>query len=125
MLHIKFYDILAASVVEGIAPGQGEMLLQLAQLDNLAEQQSVNVSTSFNASIGEQYLSYLVQMYQSYVEKILPFNEQVRVLSLIPKSWKLTSERIEEKFNCTSYAVKTARRLYKMIDIPLHIDEEV
>jgi len=124
-LHIKYYDILAANVAQSIAPGQGEMLLQLAQLDNLSERQSVNTSTSSNASIDEQYLSYLVRMYQAYEEKNLPFNEQVRVLSLIPKSWNLTSEMIEEKFNCTNHAVKTARRLYKMTDIPLHIEEKV
>ncbi len=64
-LHIKYRDILAANVAQSIAPGQGEMLLQLAQLDNLSERQSVNTSTSSNASIDEQYLSYLVRMYQA------------------------------------------------------------
>ncbi|CAF1305788.1 unnamed protein product, partial [Didymodactylos carnosus] len=118
-------SVAAANFAESIAPGQGKKLLQLAHLNNLAERPSLNVSTSSNTSIDEQYLSYLIQMYQAYEEKNLPFNEQVRVLSLIPKSWKLTSKMIEEKFNCTSYAVKTARRLYNMTDIPLHIEEKI
>lgn len=64
-------------------------------------------------------------MYQSYEEKELPFREQVRVLALIPKSWNLSSRIIQEKFQCSDYAVKLARRLNKMTDTPLHLDEKV
>jgi hypothetical protein len=62
-------------------------------------------------------------MYQSCKEKNFPYNEQVRVLTVIPESWKLTSEIIEDKFNCTNHAVKAARLLRKMTDTPLHIDQ--
>ena len=63
-------------------------------------------------------------MYHSYEEKGLPFNEQVRVLTLIPESWNLTSNDIQEKFDCSSHAVKAARALSKKTNIPLHMDEK-
>jgi hypothetical protein len=124
-LFTKLYYILASKFAESIAPGQGEMLLQLAHLDDITERQSINISTSSYISVDEQYLDYLIKMYQLYEEKNLPFDEQVRVLTLIPQSWKFTSGMIQEKFNCSSHAVKTARRLKKITDIPLHIEEKM
>jgi hypothetical protein len=100
------------------------MLLQLAQLDGIGQCRSTKTSTSSTQAVDEQYLAYLINMYHAYEERNLPFSEQVRVLSLIPQSWNLTSRKIEEKFNCSSYAVKIARRLNKISDIPLHIEEK-
>ncbi len=124
-LYTEFFYILASNVAETIAPGQGEILLQLAELDSIAERRASNTSTSSHASLDEQYLAYLIKMYHSYEEKNLPFSEQVHVLSLIPQSWNLSSTIIQEKFNCSSYAVKTAQRLNKITDIPLHMEEKV
>jgi hypothetical protein len=101
------------------------MLLQLAQLDGISQRRSTNTSTSSSKPGDEQYLAYLVNMYQAYEERNLPFSEQVRVLSLIPQSWNLTSRVIQEKINCSNHAVKIARRLNKMSDIPLHIEEKL
>jgi hypothetical protein len=117
--------VIASTAAEGIAPGQGEMLLQLAQLDNITKRQTTNASKSSHNTIDEEYLEYLVKMYQAYEEANLSFNEQVRILALIPESWNLTSIEIQKKFNCSSYAVKTARQLKKITDLPLHIDKKM
>lgn len=64
-------------------------------------------------------------MYRSCKEQNFPYNEQVRVLTLIPESWRLTSEIIQEKFQCTSHAVKAARSLRNITDTPLHIEQNL
>lgn len=63
-------------------------------------------------------------MFQAYEEKGLLFNEQVRVLSFIPESWNLSSQFIEEKFNCSKYAVKLARQLNRETSTPFHLEEK-
>ncbi|CAF1458184.1 unnamed protein product [Adineta steineri] len=121
----KIVSVAATNAAEGIAPGEGEKLLQLADLEEvICDRRSSNVLISSNSPIDEQHLAYLVKMYHSYEERNLPFNEQVRVLTLIPKSWKLSSPFIEEKFNCSNYAVKTARQLSDITDLPLHIEKK-
>ena len=97
----------------------------MAGLNDIIDRRSSNMSTSSRTPIDEQYLQYLIDMYHAYEDKGLPFNEQVRVLSLIPESWNLSSGFIEEKFNCSSYAVKLARRLNKETSIPLHLEEKM
>jgi hypothetical protein len=64
-------------------------------------------------------------MYKAYEEKGLPFNEQIRVLTLIPQSWNLSCTTIQEKFCCSNYAVKMSRQLSKITDLPLHIEEKL
>ncbi|CAF1501436.1 unnamed protein product, partial [Rotaria sordida] len=114
----------ASNVAESIVPGQGEILLQLAHLDNISDRQSSNTSTSSDRLVDNQHLNYLIKMYQSYEEKNLPFNEKVRILTLIRDSWNLSSKVIQEKFNCSSHAVKTARKLKAITDVPLHIEQQ-
>lgn len=122
--YTNLCHILASNVAESIAPGQGDVLLQLAQLDHLSERRTTDISSSSHQAIDQQYLSYLIKMYHAYEENNLPFNEQVRILSLIPQTWNLTSEIIQREFNCSSHAVKTARQLNKITDVPLHIAEK-
>jgi hypothetical protein len=69
-----------------MAPGQGDKLLEIANLRGIIDRRSSNTTTSSHTPIDEQYLQYLINMYQSYGGKGLPFSEQVRVLSLIPQS---------------------------------------
>ena len=122
---MKLCNFQASNVAKSIAPGQGDKLLELANLNFITDRRSSNAPTSSYTSVDEQYLEYLINMYQSYEEKGLSFNEQVRVLSLIPHSWNLTSIFTEEKFNCSSHAVKTARRLNRITNIPFHIEERM
>lgn len=108
-----------------IAPGQAQRLIEMADLQDITERRSSINSKSSNELIDEQYLQYLIHMYRSCKEKNFSYNEQVRVLTLIPESWKLTSENIQEKFLCTSHAVKAARTLRNMTDTPLHIEQKL
>lgn len=102
------------------------MLLQLANLDNISKQRVSNTSvSSYTPIIDQQYLEYLIKMYKSYDENNLPFNEQVRVLTLIPKSWNLSITNIQKEFNCSRHAVKISRRLSKNTHLPLHIEEKM
>jgi hypothetical protein len=50
------------------------MLIQLVKLDDIAEGLSTNVTISSDTPVDEEYLAYLVKMYQSSEEKNLPFS---------------------------------------------------
>lgn len=124
-LSVIAVRFVASNFAETMAPGQGEKLLNLAKLDDISRRRfSVNAK-AVDSTIDVVHLEYLIRMYKAYEEKNLPFNEQVRVLTLIPDSWQITSQMIEEKFNCSKHAVKTARRLKKVTEIPMHIDEKL
>jgi hypothetical protein len=110
-------------MAESIAPGQRNLLLQLAQLENVVERRPAPTTAS-STSIDEQYLGYLVKMYNAYEEKHFGFDERVRLLSLIPDSWGLSKEQICEKFQCSITAVKAARRLRESTDTPLHMEDK-
>jgi hypothetical protein len=124
LCDIIFY-FTALNFAESIAPGQGDKLLDLAKLDGINQRRSSNTSKQHSLTIDKEFLGCLVKMYEAYEEKHLPFSEQVRVLSLIPDSWGMTSKMIEETFNCSNYSVKTARRLKKFTNTPMHIDIEM
>ena len=51
-----------------------------------------------------------MKVYGSYAEEKMPFIEQVRLLSLLPRSW--TYEKTIELFNGSRYAIKIAHRMY-------------
>ncbi|CAF1514387.1 unnamed protein product [Rotaria sordida] len=124
-LTAKLRHSVAASAsvfAEKIAPGQGKMLLELAQLDDLSERRSSTSSRSSKTPIDEEHLQYLIDMYHAYEKQHLPYQEQIRVLTLIPKSWKLSSPIIQQKFHCTDHAVKLARKLGKSSCTPLHME---
>ena len=71
----KTYCISASNLAEGIAPGQGETLLQLSNLHGIGERRSSNISTSSH-NIDEHYLEHLIKMYHSYEEKIFHFKSK-------------------------------------------------
>ena len=127
-IHLPSYGTTsfpASSAAEALAPGESGTLLEIAGLNDIIDRRSSNTSTLSRTPIDDRYLQYLINMYHAYEEKGLPFNEQVRVLSLIPESWNLTSGFIEENFNCSNYAVKLARRLNKDTSTPLHVEEKM
>jgi len=119
------YHVLASTFAEEFAPGQGKMLLQLAHLDDLSERRSSTGSRSSKTSIDEEHLQYLIDMFHAYEKQHLHYQEQIRVLALIPKSWRLSSRIIQQKFHCTDHAVKLARKLQLSSSTPLHIEERV
>ena len=52
----------------------------------------------------------------------MPFAEQVRLLSLLPRSWKY--EKTIEIFGCSRHAIKTAHRIHDEQDYILRRDSE-
>lgn len=50
------------------------------------------------------------KIYDIYVKQKMPFVEQVRLLSLLPRSWKY--EKVINISECTRHAVTTAHRMH-------------
>lgn len=109
------------TLANSIAPGQGGSLVTLAGLDLVVGDRSSSQTTS-TVTVDEEFLEYLAQMYRAYESKNLPYNEKVRLLALIPDNWNLSYETIQQRFQCTEYAIKTARALRAASDTPLHMD---
>ena len=49
------------------------------------------------------------KIYDQYVAQKMPFDKQVRLLSLLPRSW--TYEQIMSTFNCSYHAIKIAHKI--------------
>lgn len=64
----------------------------------------------------------LKEIYDLYVQQKLPFVEQVRLLSLLPRAWKY--EKVMEIFVCTRHAIKTAHRMRDDNEYMLNIEKE-
>ena len=110
-----------STIANSIAPGQGESLVNLAGLEAVLTDQNSSLKKN-TAYMDEPFLGYLVEMYRAYDSKNLPYNEKIRLLALIPDHWGLSYEDIEERFQCTKHAIKTARALRMATDTPLHIE---
>ncbi|CAF3125343.1 unnamed protein product [Rotaria sp. Silwood2] len=108
-------------VASAIAPGQADRLIDLAGLGGVvAPRSSMNQS---NTTTDEDFLTHLIEMYKAYEEKHYPYDEKVRLLALIPKTWNLSSDKIARRFGCTLHAVKESRRLKVATTTPLHVEE--
>ena len=64
----------------------------------------------------------LRQVYDIYVKRDMPFIDQVRILSLLPRSWKY--EKVMSTFGCTRHAVKAAHQMYDDEEYMLNRDQE-
>ena len=51
----------------------------------------------------------LKQIYDVYVKQKMPFIEQIRLLSLLPRSWKY--EQSMTMFGCSRHAIAAAHRM--------------
>ena len=60
------------------------MLLKLANLEYVNRQSPRNISASSHKPVDHRHLDHLIKMYKLYGEKYLLFNEQVRILTLVP-----------------------------------------
>jgi hypothetical protein len=110
-----------STIANSIAPGQGESLVNLAGLKAVLTDQRPSHPKN-TTKIDEAFLDHLIQMYQAYESRNLPYNEKIRLLALIPDSWGLSHEDIQTRFQCTKHAIKTARALRTVTETPLHID---
>ena len=109
-----------STITNSIASGQGESLVNLAGLNTVLTSQ--NSAQPYKASIDEVFLDHLVGMYEAYESRNLPYNEKIRLLALIPKGSDLSCEEIQNRFQCTNHAIKTARALRTASKTPLHTD---
>ncbi|CAF1620938.1 unnamed protein product [Adineta ricciae] len=108
-----FQDELA----ETLMPGRGQELIQMAQLQSQARE-----TQALELSISNEMVQSLKQVYDIYVKQRMPFIEQVRILSLLPRSWKY--EKVMSLFGCTRHAVTAAHQMHDDEEYLLNKDQE-
>ncbi|CAF3041703.1 unnamed protein product [Rotaria sp. Silwood2] len=108
---------LQEKLAETLMPGQGQELIQIAQLQSQAREEQ-----QFQLSISNEMVQSLKQVYDIYVKQKMPFVEQVRLLSLLPRSWKY--EKVMSIFGCTRHAVTAAHQIYDDEEYLLNKDQE-
>ena len=104
-------------LTDTLAPGQGEQLIQMAQAhshtkDDQASQQAMN----------NEMIQNLKRIYDLYVKQKMPFDEQVRLLSLLPRSWQY--DKIMNIFGCSRQAIAAAHRMRDDKEYLLNREEE-
>jgi hypothetical protein len=92
-------------MAEAYAPRQSEELIQISQLASNARNTDV-----LDQTVTNEMVQNLKQIYDLYVQQKMPFIEQVRLLSLLPRLWNY--EKIMEIFGCSRHAIKTAHQMY-------------
>ncbi|CAF3130438.1 unnamed protein product [Rotaria sp. Silwood2] len=92
-------------MAEAFAPGQGDQLLQISQLDP-----HISNTKFLDQATDNEMIKNLKKIYDLYVEQKMPYIEHVRLLSLLPRSWSY--EKIMELFGCSRHAIKIAHRMY-------------
>ncbi|CAF5046094.1 unnamed protein product [Rotaria magnacalcarata] len=97
--------VIQKKVAETLAPGQSEHLLRISQLET-----GIKNTRIFNETMDNEMVQNLKQIYDAYVEQKMLFIEQVRLLSLLPRSWKY--EKIMEIFGRSKHAVKAAHKMH-------------
>jgi hypothetical protein len=92
-------------VAQTIAPGQSEKLVNISER-NL---RSKNTQDS-DQMINDEIVQNLKRVYDVYIQQRMPFIEQVRLLSLLPRSWRY--ETITQIFGASQNAIKAAHKMY-------------
>ena len=98
-------------------PDQGQELIEIAQLRSQAREEQ-----QLQLSITNEMVQSLKQVYDIYVKQNMSFIDQVRILSLLPRSWKY--EKVMSIFGCTRHAVKAAHQMYDDEEYILNRDQE-
>ncbi|CAF4225837.1 unnamed protein product [Rotaria magnacalcarata] len=109
---------LQEKLAETLVPGQGQDLIEMAQLRSQAREEQ-----QLQLSITNEMVQSLKQVYDIYVKQKMPFIDQVRLLSLLPRSWKY--EKVMDIFECTRHAVKVAHQMYDDEKYILNRDQEL
>jgi len=92
-------------MAEALAPDQGEELMRIADLAS----NNTDIQALDHASNNEM-IQNLKELYELYVERRMPFDEQVRLLSMLPRSWSY--EKTIDLFGCSRHAIKIAHRMH-------------
>jgi hypothetical protein len=61
--------------------------------------------------MNDEMVQNLQELYNMYVEQNMPYDEQLRIISMVPRSWSCSA--ITNIFGCTEHAVKEAREMRK------------
>ena len=96
--------LIVDKLAETLAPGEGDELLKMAKLSQQSVQDDYNQETQ-NSEIIEN----IKKIYNQYQIQKRPFIEQVRLLTLLPRSW--TYDRIQLNFNCSRHAIRLAHAM--------------
>ena len=104
-------------MAEALAPDQGDQLLQITGFDP-----QINNNEVLDQAIDNEMIKNLKKIYDLYVEQKMPFVEQLRLLSLLPRSWSY--EKTMELFDCSRHAIKIAHRMYDEQQYMLKRDSE-
>ena len=92
-------------MAEALAPGQSDELLQIAHITS-----NNKVIRELDETLSNEVIQNIKQIYDLYVKQKMPFIEQVRLLSLVPRSWSY--EKIMEVFQWSRHAIKIAHRMH-------------
>lgn len=91
-------------MAEALAPDQSEELLRVVDLT--ANSRDIN---ELDRMLNNEIIQNLKQLYNLYTERKMGFEEQVRLLSLVPRSWSY--EKVIDVFGCSRHAIKVAHRM--------------
>ena len=72
--------------------------------------------------MNNEMIQNLKRIYDLYVKQKMPFDEQVRLLSLLPRSWQY--DKIMNIFGCSRQAIATAQRMHDDKEYLLNREEE-
>ena len=91
-------------MVEALAPGQGEELLELS--DMATNNRGIR---ELDETLNSEVIQSIKQIYDLYMKQKMPFIEQVRFLLLMPRS--RSYEKMIDFFACSRHAIKIAHQM--------------
>ena len=104
-------------MAEALAPAQGDQLLLISGLELQIDNNEV-----LDQAIDNEMIKNLKKIYDLYVEEKMHIVEQLRLLSLLPRSWSY--EKTMELFACSRHAIKIAHQMYDEQQYMLKRDSE-
>ncbi|CAF3012691.1 unnamed protein product [Rotaria sp. Silwood2] len=109
--------LLIEKLANTLVPGQGQQLIEIAQLQSQTREEQ-----QLQLSITNEMVQSLKKVYDIYVKQNIPFIDQVRILSLLPRPWKC--EKVMSIVGCTRHAVKAAHQMYDDEEYILNRDQK-
>ena len=98
------YATILDKLAESLVLGEGSELVKIAQPDQQSRAQNYD-----RVAANNEMIDNIKKIYDQYLAQKMSFDEQVHLLSLLPRSW--TYEQIMSKFNCSRHAIKIAHKM--------------
>ena len=95
---------ISGKLADSLVPGKGGELVKIAKSNQQHREQGYN-----REAVDNEMVDNIKKIYDKYAAQKMPFDEQVRLLSLLPRSW--TYEQIMSKFKCSHHAIKIAHKI--------------